>query len=160
MGPRGEAAELEAGAGEELEGPGPGRPDLKPGPPVEQAFDEQGFEGSPRVATASARQRVATASAPRSGAPTNREAEAQRVADATAYVADLIVRLEAAGDRAKVSEETYLRDTRDRDALVAEANAAGLSQQFIAELSGLGTQPAVARAKRRHRERTGTGAGR
>lgn len=88
-----------------------------------------------------------------SRATTNRDAIAQREADALANLSELIERLEAVGDRCKVSEGTYYSDVADRDTLAWEAWQAGLTQELIGQVSGLGSQPAVVRAIKRAKAR-------
>jgi hypothetical protein len=67
---------------------------------------------------------------------------------------DLIMRLEGAGERVAVAEDTYRQAVVDRDRLVYEANRAGLTLELIGQIAGIqGGQPNVTRAKLRHKRR-------
>lgn len=90
--------------------------------------------------------------------PSNHDLIAQREADALAFVADLIERLEAAGERVEVSQEAYERDIAWRDRVVVEAIKAGLTLELIARVSGLKHAPHVCRARDRHKRRMVTAA--
>lgn len=85
-----------------------------------------------------------------------RDATILRESAAADDLADLIGRLEVAGDRLKGSAEVYYRDVWAREQVMAEAHDAGLSQELIAEFAKVsGGQPEVSRILKRYRERGG-----
>lgn len=110
--------------------------------------------GAPPTASAPLPAAAASARPPRH-APSNLELLEQQEREAVERMSDLIVRLEAAADKCEATRDAYYRESAARDALVWEAHEAGLSQVFIAEVSGLGHQPHVVRAKARHADRMG-----
>lgn len=85
--------------------------------------------------------------------PTHRDLIRARETEAAENLNRVLEGLEAVGDRVAVSRETYYRDTAERDRLVTEALELGFTQELVAEVSGLGFQPAVVRARGRHEAR-------
>lgn len=89
-------------------------------------------------------------------APTERDLIIQREAEAFDHLAEILERLEASGERVRLAQDGYSAVTAERDRLALEAwRDHGLSQELIGQVSGLGIQPAVARAIRRAEKREG-----